>query len=278
MLIVKECSDCGGFCCRAITLNIGKKNFVPKCFKKISGYEALGRNPFLPLQKLIEISSTPVEFYTCNDIDENGLCVNHAQRYDMCRHYPSNRDEELLDFIFVVPWCAYREKQLILQGKDYEHGTLEQCMMYYIDPLIEEPQLFGSCLNDCVRFISEFNKPEFQRLPYVFPSEVEDLYLREFFNVYYVHFLAAYHKTTFRLKNMRHVFNKAAMRAYEFGVDPFDFWNMVNLFAKSINYKYKVPFPTFCIGDKFKTFLKSRLLKIEEREARMYSNKESFNV
>ena len=277
MLIVKDCKDCGGFCCRAITLNIGKKGFVPKCFKQISGYEALGRNPFLPLQKLMEISSTPVEFYTCKDIDKSGLCVSHAQRYDMCRHYPSDRDEELLDFIFVVPWCAYREKQFLLQGKDYEYGTLEQCMRFYTDPLIEEPQLFGVSLNDCLRFINQFNKSEFQRLPYIFPSEVEDLYLREFFNVYYVHFLSAYHRTTFKLKNLKHVFNKAAMRAYEYGVNPFDFWNMVNLFAKTINYTYKVPFPTFCIGSKFETFLKHRLEKIEIREAQQYS-KRSINV
>lgn len=271
-LIVKECLECGGFCCRAITLNIGRHNLVPESFQKITGLDALGRNPFLPLQKLIEISSTPVEFYTCTHLDKNGLCSIHKNRFKMCSHYPSDRDDDLLNFIFVVPWCVYREKQLILQGQEYEFGTLEECMRFYTDPTIDSCQQFGVCLDDCVRFVHYFLDSETQS-PYIFPSEVEDLYLKEFFEVYKVHFLVAYHRMTMKLKNMRHIFNKAAMLAYKFGVSPIDFWNIVNLYAKAINYNFKVPFPTFCIGDDFETFLKSRLVKIEAREAKKYQGK-----
>lgn len=273
-LIVKECSECGGFCCRAITLNIGKRNLVPKSFQRISGLEALGRNPFLPLQKLIEISSTPVEFYTCTNLNKTGLCKIHNDRFKMCSHYPSDRDEDLLNFIFVVPWCAYREKQLILQGQDYEFGTLEECMRYYTDPTINSLQQFGVCLDDCIRFVNYFLESDvFHNNPRIFSSEVEDLYLREFFEVYRVHFLVAYHRMTVKLKNMRHIFNKAAMLAYDHGVSPIDFWNMVNLYAKTISCNFKVPFPTFCIGDDFKDFLISRLVKIEARESKKYQKK-----
>jgi Fe-S-cluster containining protein len=264
MKIVSSCLDCKGFCCKAITLNSNRKD-IPPFFKRLSGLEALSVNPFLPIHSLLEISSTPINFYQCTLLGENGLCSNYDKRPYMCRHFPSEEDDDLLHFIFPCGWCSYREKQLILLDQEYETCSFQECLDFYSDP-INSPWIAGGSLDSCYRFNQYYKKGgKFQQ---VIIDQVNDIFLWEVFEVYRAHFVFQFNQINIKLKTSRNAFNKAALLCYEFGVTPEVFWNIAKLFGSVNSLKGKLPFPTYIMGNSFREFLSERLDKIIKREQR----------
>lgn len=261
-LLVDDCIKCGGFCCKGITLNSGRS--VSSFFQRINGEELLMHNPFAPLHELLLIASTPIDYYRCSQLDwKTGLCKDHENRPEMCVHYPSSHDDELVNFIFIVPWCTYREKQLILKGEVYRFATLSECMHYYGDP-ITSTHTPALTLLDCHRFVQYYLSDRIHKA--IFPSVPNDFFAREVFSSYLAHFTFEFKKQTIRMRSAPAAFNRMAMLCYKHGVTPEIFCNTARLFGESKNLLGKVPFPTFIVGDKFEEFLVERLKRYRLRE------------
>lgn len=134
--LIDDCSSCGGFCCRVITL--GSKTlsrYRDLNWRRLSPREALERNPFLP-EGLFLSDSLDFYFYaTCADLTERGTCGIYDMRPDVCRGYPFYGMLEVAHtFIFTVPWCRYREDALIIQGIPYKLVPRKEIESVYQDP------------------------------------------------------------------------------------------------------------------------------------------------
>jgi hypothetical protein len=260
--IVESCELCGGFCCRAITLDMGIR--APQCFKKINGLQALGKNPFLPLHELVYLSKdVPVEFYSCDKL-KDGLCSCYDNRMEMCKRYPVYQGmDQLLHFVFVVPWCHYRMYRLILENEDYEFKTLQECLDFYSDPS-EERWFSGISPLDCYRFNSLYK--QVNHFPLITPSSVNDWFLQEVFNGYLVHFIYRFKRATIKLSSARNSFHKASLLCYKYGLSPEAFWNIASLYGQVNRVPGQFPFPTYIAGEAFEEFVISRLDKLRDRE------------
>lgn len=262
-LLVDSCLSCGGFCCRGITLNPGRDD-IPSYFKKVTGLDVLSHNPFMPLHELIMISSTRIVFYQCNKLNfRTGLCTCYEDRAEMCKTYPSPFDHDLLNFIFVVPWCAYRAKQLILKNEEYQIATLQQCMMFYSE-ITEDNWVSATVLDTCFRYSRYFSfRDEFSEMVI---DQANDYFIQEVLNTYRAHFVYNFKQMTINMSTARNAFHQAAMLCYKFGISPEMFWNIARLYGEFSPKVYnKLPFPTYIMGKDFQRFLKERILKMESK-------------
>jgi Fe-S-cluster containining protein len=262
--VVKDCISCHGvFCCGCIVVNIGRE--VPLFLKRITGLEALGNNPFLPLDGLLMLSDTPLEFYECTKLNkETGLCSIYQERPDMCINYPSPFEDDMLNFIFTCPWCWYRQKQLILRGEDYDDNlSLEQCMFHYSDPTSDTYYPAGT-KDSCFRYTNYFYA--FKKPSLVLIEEANDQMILEVLSSYKAHFAATFKQITLGLGTSRLSFQRIALLCYEFGVKPDILMNIVSLYGSFHSYvKTNLPFPSYIIGSHFKTFLAERLEKMKKQ-------------
>ena len=266
-MILQDCLGCQGMCCRCIVVDAGRSD-IPDFFKSINGLDCLGINPFLPLQEFLTLTKeSPLAYYSCTKLDEKGLCSIYEDRPELCRSYPSPFDHDLLNFIFVVPWCSYRYKYFELVGHDYIIGNLSQCLIYYNDPM-NESWLPGASKECCNRFTSYYhsrNKPCWTNI-----DTANEYFTQDVLSTYQAHFAYHFSSLEIKMKTARNAFNKAALLCYKYGISPIILWNIAALYGDHENVKGKLPFPTYIMGGKFEKFLKERLDKIILRERKMF--------
>lgn len=260
---VEDCLAChGNFCCSSIIVNTGRKD-IPIYFQRINGKDLLGYNPFLPLHEHLQVSEGALDYFKCKNLDGKGLCAIHKDRPDMCKNYPSPHIDDLLDFRFSCPWCAYRVEQTILRQEDYTIAPLKECMQFYCDPTEEHFQPSGT-LDDCFRFSRNF-WPE-RRPTWTSITEVNDFFKMEVLASYRVHFAVEFGRVDFKMNAARNAFSTIAVLCYEFGITPTMMMNIAALYGRHhASVKTDLPFPTYLIGAHFKSFLKERVDRIRDR-------------
>ncbi len=143
--IVSDCSKCGGWCCKCITINKkvfeGENAYAPYDYwRQITLEEALILGPW----HRSGFNPDEIVFFECERF-KDGLCTDYENRPDTCSGYP-NYDQNLEIFFdypdaYYVPWCFYRMTVLEVLGIAYEVlEDGEQCQMKYLEKIIQNPE------------------------------------------------------------------------------------------------------------------------------------------
>lgn len=238
MILARNCFVCRGMCCKCITLRDDQQ--PESFFERISGFDALRENPFLPISSLFALTSHNLRFYKCKYVTDEGLCSIYDDRPSRCREFPSHNDDDLLNFVFPVPWCYFRYKQMVLLDKDFTlTDKFHECIASAITHEEYEVDV-------------EFARAALDGLPLQqdrVPQRTCSSFLYILKEAYRVQVLSMFDKLDARVPKMDFTFNKIALKCYEYGINPQLVWIYASEFWST--YKGKLPFPTMVCSEDF---------------------------
>lgn len=240
-VLADSCEVCGGMCCRCIVLNASRQH-PEKFWEQLSGFEVLSFNPFLPINFYLTITER-IHYYRCT-LQDGYRCTIYDKRPERCRDFPSRDDEDLIDFIFPVPWCYYRYKQCLMLGLPFQFSaSRSECIRAAIDR--------GEFCVDL-----EYVLKALDGLPIedAVPQRAHPSFISILKEEYRVQCIVSYNTTY--VPKVDHVFNKLALLCYDNGVSPSLLWRSAVIYLPLSRAK-GVPFPTCVLTQRFWEWLTS---------------------
>jgi len=244
--LIEKCSECGGFCCKVISLD--RPMNLPLEVERLTPAKALELNPFLPLGLFLDKESRFFHFYKCIHL-KDGLCSIYEYRPEVCKGYPFYDNLEIAhSFIFPVPWCRYREDSLILQGIPYAF-----CSRTEIDSLIcsdPEQYFFVGGLRSGEQYPIEYlpARADFSRVVSDFLEKgsapltldsVPTCLVQRLKDLYRFKFVELYRRTPAKFTESH--FRKAVLFCLAFGLNIDRFFDLVCRFSWQKSKDYLVP-------------------------------------
>lgn len=136
--IVRDCSNCGGWCCRCLVTAGEYQPF----WNSVTPQQVSFYNPWLPSSVDLEKH----QWATCRLLTSRGICIDYADRPNYCRSFPNFELflEEYLSGLafFYCPWCYYRAVILEMQGIPFLFcETGDECLERYLQDFKDDPTL-----------------------------------------------------------------------------------------------------------------------------------------